>query len=480
METFAIFVARYSIEMLVVVAAAAIVDRAVRLPARVRLGCWRAVVLACLLLPLVPARTITVPVPRTAGVSAEMLASVQPAAQAPGPRPLALLAWLILAGIVVRSAWLALGFVRLHRLRGRSMKGAVGEELLDLKRRIAPSADLRWHDDVGQPVTFGIRRPIVLLPRRLRDLAADVQRAVVCHELLHAARRDWPWVIAEEIVRTAFWFHPAIWWALAQVELAREQTVDAMSIALTGSRRRYVEALLAFADQPVLAPAPPLARRRHLLLRINALTEEIHMSRHRLFAGIVAVACAVVGGAASAAVAVPLRTFVRYHAANVAPSAPADVAPPIIVALAARRSAAASPAQSAKPQLQVVSQTKATYPPEALPYGVEAALLVEATIGTDGHVVKAHTVKWRLAFEHEIDDPDYWTSHPERPFADAAEAAAERWAFAPPGTTVTCDIEFTFRMRKDGEPMPTMPPASVGVKILEGGTRTAPKRQDRE
>ena len=56
-------------------------------------------------------------------------------------------------------------------------------------------------DDLTQPVTFGWRRPVVLLPPRFDGLAAEAQRAVLCHELLHVRRRDWPGIVGEELLR---------------------------------------------------------------------------------------------------------------------------------------------------------------------------------------------------------------------------------------------------------------------------------------
>src|SRR5690348_18167417 len=50
------------------------------------------------------------------------------------------------------------------------------------------------------------------------------------------------------------------------------------------------------------------------------------------------------------------------------------------------------------------SDLKPDYPTEALPYGIEATTIVKVTIAAAGDVVSAQTVKWRLAFEREIDD----------------------------------------------------------------------------
>jgi beta-lactamase regulating signal transducer with metallopeptidase domain len=148
---------------------------------------------------------------------------------------------------------------------------------------LAPHAELRWDEHVDQPLTFGLRRPIVLLPRRLTDLPPDAQRAVVCHELVHVSRHDWAWTSIEEAVQTAFWFHPAMWWALGEVQLSREETVDERVVAVTGVRRPYMNALLMFAEaRPAPAPAIPSVRRRHLASRIKRLSQETRMSPARL------------------------------------------------------------------------------------------------------------------------------------------------------------------------------------------------------
>ena len=79
---------------------------------------------------------------------------------------------------------------------------------------------------------------------------------MLCHELLHVRRRDWPGIVGEELLRAVFWFHPAMWWALEQVHLSREQVVDQLVVARTPARRAYMDALLQFADAPDAARPP--------------------------------------------------------------------------------------------------------------------------------------------------------------------------------------------------------------------------------
>ncbi|MBA2303227.1 MAG: M56 family metallopeptidase [Acidobacteria bacterium] len=106
-----------------------------------------------------------------------------------------------------------------------------------------------------QPVTFGVARPVVLLPETLRMKSLGVRRAVLAHELWHVRRRDWLWSLSEEILRAMLWFHPAIWYLVSRVQSSREEVVDELAILSTNARRSYLEALLAFADEPAVYPA---------------------------------------------------------------------------------------------------------------------------------------------------------------------------------------------------------------------------------
>jgi TonB family protein len=264
----------YSAQILVLISAAAIGAAIFRLPlARARLAYWRVVVGVCLVLPWVSA-LVSVPPPFVSPHPVSSIAFGITAETGSGSslftRSIPLL---LLLGAVARGAWLAIGLLRLRHLRQHSTPASLGPDVDRLKHATAPSTELRWHDGVTQPVTFGIRRPVVLLPRRLLDLPTDAQHAVLCHELLHVARCDWLWMAVEQAVQTVFWFHPAMWWALAQVYLSREQAVDELVVRGTGTRQPYLRALLAFAEEPA-APvlAAPFIRRGHLMSRVREIS----------------------------------------------------------------------------------------------------------------------------------------------------------------------------------------------------------------
>src|SRR5207253_9437469 len=103
-----------------------------------------------------------------------------------------------------------------------------------------------------------------------------------------------------------FWYHPAIWWLLGEIGLAREQEVDRQVVERTQSREAYVDALLAIAGakpQLDLAPAPLFLRKRHLKQRVVSILKEVRMSKSRWISalaaglGILAAACWIVTAA---------------------------------------------------------------------------------------------------------------------------------------------------------------------------------------
>jgi protein TonB len=191
----------------------------------------------------------------------------------------------------LRFLWIAAGFLRLRRYR---------REARTLAQAPIPfgAAAAGWylHDAVPGPVTYGWLRPSVLLPARFQEMTPAVREAIACHELVHVTRRDWVFVIAEELIRAVLWFHPAVWLILSRIQLAREQVVDREAIRLTADRDRYLEALVAVAAQkirPDLAPAPLFLKKRHLSARVASVLKEVSMSKSRLYTSLATVCSAV-------------------------------------------------------------------------------------------------------------------------------------------------------------------------------------------
>jgi TonB family protein len=301
----------YSCQVGVIVAGASLLPPLLRLDnAGARYAYWRAVGILCLVLPWVqPYRERAAIGTARAGAVVSDIVSISPAgSSAPVTTDWAALAVASLAiGAVLRLAWLALGLRRLRQLRLSTLQDPSHAGDADFQRTLGTWADIRHTSRVAQPVTFGLRRPLVLLPDRLSHAAPDIRRAVVGHELVHVKRRDWTWLVLEEIAVSLFWFHPAVWWLVSQIQLAREEVVDEMAILLTGRRKAYIEALVAFADSTSVLPIAAFARRRHLFRRIALVSKEDVMSSRRIVASCAAMALVVAAGSWYTVSALPLR-----------------------------------------------------------------------------------------------------------------------------------------------------------------------------
>jgi protein TonB len=345
----------------------------------VKLIYWQILLAACLLLPLQPWKQVVAS--GTVEVTTVMTAVHPVQRSTPAhlmPRSeIALL--VVLAGVAIRLGWLAVGFWKLRRYRHHSRP-------LEPAPTWSVEASLLVSGEIASPVTFGWRQPVVLLPANFPALELPVQEAILCHEIMHVRRRDWLFTVAEELVRAALWFHPAIWWLLGEIGLAREQEVDRLAIEITHEREHYMDALLTIAGarrQLDLAPAPLFLRKRHLRHRVILILKEARMSKTHSIStlttglAVLAAACWLVTGA------FPLT------------------AEPQVVNDAAGVTVNLNGAA-------VLHRTAVHYPPAALQQGVQGTVQVEVKLDAGGNVSDARVLSGpdelrRAALESVLD-----------------------------------------------------------------------------
>jgi TonB family protein len=356
------------LQALAVVAAGAAVEALFRLrDPRARLGFRQVLLLACLALPWVQPWRQPTPIRLVATGRAELLASYTPA-EPSGLPFLELALALLAAGVVARAAWIALGLWRLRRYRRQARPfDPLPEPVQWAARQAGAAARFCLSDRISGPVTFGFRRPMVLVPERFLELSPPAQQAIACHELVHVRRRDWAFTVAEECVRALLWFHPAIWWLLGRIHLAREQVVDREVVEITGSRPDYLRALMAMAAarvEPDLAPAPLFLRRRHLVRRVASLLEEVGMSKRRVAGALAGALVLVVAAGGLAARAFPLQ------------AAPAEEN-----GVALRNTGGT-----------LLHRAPLEYPREARRKGISGAVVLELSVNEEGEVTDARVL----------------------------------------------------------------------------------------
>jgi len=109
--------------------------------------------------------------------------------------------------------------------------------------------EFRTGETVSIPVTFGWKRPTILLPRGWRDWAVDKLDFVLAHELSHIQRGDYLIRVASAFNKALYWFHPLAWWLdRCLKELGEHLSDDAALEVVSPDRARYATIVTDFAS----------------------------------------------------------------------------------------------------------------------------------------------------------------------------------------------------------------------------------------
>ena len=114
---------------------------------------------------------------------------------------------------------------------------------------------------VSVPTAIGFFKPVILIPEwALRELPVEELKIILLHEFTHLRRWD-DWTnLAQKIVRTVFFFHPAVWWIERRLSLEREMACDDAVLAETGNPRAYAECLVSLAEKSFVQRSLALAQ----------------------------------------------------------------------------------------------------------------------------------------------------------------------------------------------------------------------------
>jgi TonB family protein len=408
----------YSAQVVIIAALGTLVAALLRVDAAgIRYAYWRLLLAACVLLPFVqrwwdPAELVPAAAAGAAAVEVELDVAVTEMAAAGSPAASVDWFWVagavILGGMALRAVWLAASLMSLRRMRALGQLATASELHDELQRLLDTRAEIRYVDGLRQPVTFGTIRPVVLLPATLREHPDEIQRAVLCHELIHVQRRDWLWVLGEEAVRAALWFNPAVWWLIARVQATREELVDELTVLATNRRRAYMEALLAFADETPLAPAAAFARRRHLFRRMVLLSKEGVMSSKRIVFSAAVMAIVMAAGSWYAVGAFPLtRALVPAQQLTTEPGPLEKQAKPVT---------------PENPVPRRVNSATADYPADADLVGMTGTVMYRITLDELGRVAEVR----KMSLTFRATNPDVRGSLVQRITPDGLDALLGR------------------------------------------------------
>jgi beta-lactamase regulating signal transducer with metallopeptidase domain len=142
-----------------------------------------------------------------------------------------LLAGLWLVGVLIDLVRILAGQFRLHRLARGMRRCEDPGRLLILEElhadfRLTRPVRLLIASTPTSPLTWGVWRPVVVLPAESAGWPDERLRVVLRHELGHVRRWD---CLTQEIARLAcavYWFNPLAWLAARQMRAEREKACD--------------------------------------------------------------------------------------------------------------------------------------------------------------------------------------------------------------------------------------------------------------
>jgi len=146
---------------------------------------------------------------------------------------------------------------------------------------------LQCGSSLAMPLTWGIFRPVIVLPSGAARWIEDRRRVVLSHELAHIARHDWLLQICAELARCFYWFHPLVWLAAARLRQESERASDDAVLRSGIAPSDYASQLLDLARtlensgrawSTALAIARPSNLERRFAAMLNPSLNRRHLS----------------------------------------------------------------------------------------------------------------------------------------------------------------------------------------------------------
>ncbi len=190
---------------------------------------------------------------------------------------------LYVLGISFQLVVLVSGYIRLKQLKNNNISNfpsewlSVAQSMLK-KLNINKKVQFYLSEKVNVPLAIGFLKPVVLFPVALvAQLDIKQVEAILIHELSHIRRNDYMLNLIKTGIETLLFFNPFVWLSSRFIHIEREHACDDLVVKFTGAPVAYAHALLKLElikdkTQPALSLAAT-GNNQHLYQRIKRITD---------------------------------------------------------------------------------------------------------------------------------------------------------------------------------------------------------------
>lgn len=168
------------------------------------------------------------------------------------------------AGLVFLLVKIIAGLYGAHRLtrQGKRVSGPFWQLLLErflkailIRRKIS----LLSHDKVKVPLTWGVFKPVVIIPADAENWNRDECSSALFHELSHVKRSDFLFKILAHISCALYWFNPLSWFVFRLMGKEQEKACDELVLKAGVKPSTYATSLLSIQKAGQFQWNPPAA-----------------------------------------------------------------------------------------------------------------------------------------------------------------------------------------------------------------------------
>ena len=198
--------------------------------------------------PAAPAVPVAPVVPTAPAAPPVRIVPSQPVMAPPVSEPFPVWTALWISVGLLLAAWFLIRYVRWRRrFREAVPADCPGlETWFQLRRKV----EVRVTDQIAAPLTYGLFRPVILLPKTLDLSDEEALTCVLAHERAHIRRFDGLLKLALTAAACLHWFNPAAWLLYVLGNRDMELRCDEAAVLALGenSRERYALALIRLAE----------------------------------------------------------------------------------------------------------------------------------------------------------------------------------------------------------------------------------------